>query len=82
MNGIPCLKAVPEGALKGFVTVNKNVRGYTLDDYVEASRSVYTEDEAPEISIFADKASAFDFRTYDIVSTLSFRFYRIGVSRT
>ncbi len=70
--GIPILTAVPEGALKGFVAVNKYVRGYTLDDYTEASQSVYSEDEAPEVSIRADKASIFDLRTYDVVSTLSF----------
>ena len=70
--GIPHLTAVPEGALKGFVAVNQYVRGYTLDDYTEASQSVYAEDEAPQVSILADKASIFDLRTYDIVSTLSF----------
>jgi len=36
-DGIPHLTAVPEGALKGFVAVSKYVRGYTLDDYMEAS---------------------------------------------
>jgi hypothetical protein len=48
------------------------VRGYTLNDYMEASRSVYEEDDDSEISIFADKASMFDLRTYDAVSTLLF----------
>ncbi|MDR0748861.1 MAG: recombinase family protein [Tannerellaceae bacterium] len=70
--GIPYLKTVPEGVLKGFVTVNKKLRGYTLDDYMEASHSVYEQKEDFEISIFADKASIFDLRTYDIVSTFSF----------
>ncbi|MDR1180809.1 MAG: recombinase family protein [Bacteroidales bacterium] len=70
-DGIPYLKAVPEGVLKGFVVVNKNVRGYTLSDYMEASHSAY-EKENSEISILADKASIFDLRTYDIVSTFSF----------
>ena len=72
INGIPCLKTISEGALKGFVAVSKNVRGYILSDYEEASYSVYEEDEAPEISVFADKASVFDLRAYDVVSTLSF----------
>lgn len=70
--GIPSLKAISEGALKGFIVVCKNIRGYLLDDYSEASRSVYEEDESTEISILADKASIFDLRTYDIVSTISF----------
>lgn len=71
VDGIPCLKAVPEGVLRGFVVVSKKVRGYTLNDYTEASHSVYEANEDPEINIFADKASIFDFRTYDIVSTFS-----------
>lgn len=70
--GIPSLKAVPKGALKGFVSVNKNLRGFTLADYEEASRSVYKKDDDREISIAADKASIFDLRTYDIVSALAF----------
>ncbi|MFG5857371.1 MULTISPECIES: recombinase family protein [Dysgonomonas] len=71
-NGIPYLKAVSEGILKGFVVVSKNVRGYTLNDYVKASHSIYEEDDDPKINILADKASIFDLRTYDIVSTFSF----------
>ena len=71
-DGIPCLKAVPEGILKGFVIVNKTVRGYTLNDYAEASRSVCNEEADTEINIFADKASIFDLRSYDAVSALLF----------
>ena len=71
-NGIPYLKAVPEGILKGFVSVNKSVRGYILSDYVEASRSVYEKETKSEISIFADKVSIFDLRTFDTVSALLF----------
>jgi len=70
--GIPYLKAVQEGALKGFVTVNKAIRGYTLDDYTTASHSVYEEEDDTEISFFAEKASIFDLRIYDTVSTLFF----------
>lgn len=69
--GIPSLKAVPEGALKGFIAVNKYLRGYTLDDYLEASNSVYTEDEESQITFRADKAGIFDLRSYNIVSALS-----------
>jgi len=70
--GIPSLKAVPKGALKGFISVNKSLRGYTLDDYEEASRSVYNNGEERKISLLADKASIFDLRNYDIVSALTF----------
>lgn len=70
--GIPHLTAVPEGALKGFIAVSKYLRGYTLDDYAEASRSVYAEKEKQEIRIPAKKAGIFDLRTFDTVSTLTF----------
>ena len=72
IDGIPCLKVVPEGILKGFVIVNKAVKGYTLNDYAKASRSVYEEETDTEISIFADKASIFDLRSYDTISALLF----------
>lgn len=78
--GIPHLTAVPEGALRGFIAVNKYVRGYTLDDYTEASQSVYAEDEAPEINIPTDKAGIFDLRSYEIVSTISFDDHRMKPS--
>jgi hypothetical protein len=52
--------------------VNKNVRGYTQNDYEKASCSVYETNDDTEISIFADKASIFDLRTYDTVSALFF----------
>jgi len=72
-DGIPYLKAVPEGVLKGFVVVNKALRGYTLNDYVEASYSVYKEEgDDSEISIIANEISIFDLRTYNIVSALLF----------
>ena len=71
-DGIPCLKAIPEGILKGFVIVNKAVQGYTLTDYAEASRSVCDDDANTEINIFADKASIFDLRNFNTVSTLFF----------
>ena len=71
-SGIPYLKAVPKGILKGFVPVNKAIRGYMLSDYIEASRSVYEVEEDSEISIFADKISLFDLRNFNTVSTLFF----------
>jgi len=71
-SGIPFLKAVPEGALKGFVSVNKSERGYTQDDYEQASQAVCDTGDDSEIDIFADKAGIFDLRSYDIVSTISF----------
>jgi DNA invertase Pin-like site-specific DNA recombinase len=71
-NGIPYLKTVPEGILKSFISVDKNVRGYTLDDYEAASRSLCEDEDDTEICIFADKVCKFDLRTHDTVSTLFF----------
>jgi len=72
MDGIPYLNAVPEGALKGFVTVSKLVRGYTLEDYAGASRSIHQVEDDSEISILADQASKFDFRKFETVSSVLF----------
>ena len=71
-DGIPFLKAVPEGILKGFVVVDKSLRGHTLGDYLEASRSVCEGEDESESCFFADKVSIFDFRNYEAVSTLLF----------
>ncbi len=67
VNGLPYLSAIPEGVLRGYVLVNKHVRGYTLDDY-----TVYNGEDDAVINLSADKASIFDLRAYDIVSTLAF----------
>jgi len=70
IDGIPCLKAVPEGILKGFIIINKDVRGYTLIDYTEASSAVYEKEESTEINIFANKTNLFDLKAYETVSIL------------
>ena len=72
INEIPFLKAVPEGILKGFVSINRNVRGYALNNYIQAAHSVCENEDNSEISILANQASIFDLRTYDTVSALLF----------
>jgi len=72
IDGIPFLKVVLKGILKGFVTVSKSVQKYTINDYMEASHSVCEENDNSEVSIFADKVSVFDLRSYDTVSDLLF----------
>jgi DNA invertase Pin-like site-specific DNA recombinase len=74
--GIPHLQAVPKGILKGFVSVNKAVRGYTLNDYFEASDSVYDVKNNSETSILANEISNFDLRTYSTASGLLFDNYK------
>ena len=72
INGIPYLKAVPKGILKGFVVVNKAIQSYTLNDYTEASHSVNENGNEQIINIFVDKVSIFDLRNFETVSALFF----------
>jgi DNA invertase Pin-like site-specific DNA recombinase len=69
-DGLPFLKAVPKGILKGFVSVNKIARGYSLENYIKASQEVCSKEENPTISIFANEVSNFDFRKCEVVSAL------------
>ena len=72
LDGLPFLTTVNKGILKGFVVVNKNVRNYTLEDYIEASCSISRIINERKISIEANKFSVFDFRNFESVSSLLF----------
>ena len=41
---LPALEVIDEGALKGFVSVNRSWRGFSGNDYMEACESVYQMD--------------------------------------
>ena len=41
---LPSLSVVDQGILKGYVPVDRNIRGFSEADYEEASRSVLTDD--------------------------------------
>ena len=49
---LPTLDVIDDGVLKGFVSVNRTWRGFTVEDYKSASESVYpiddTKDEIPK----------------------------------
>jgi DNA invertase Pin-like site-specific DNA recombinase len=66
---LPTLQVVDEGALKGFVSVNRTWTGFTGEDYQKASMSVYN-DEGDAISDTerTDKPETnFDLNGYEIV---------------
>lgn len=43
---LPSLQVVDEGMLRGFVSVNRTWTGFSEEDYLHASRSVYVEGES------------------------------------
>lgn len=62
---LPELKVIPEGLLKGFVIVHPKWGSFTKENYLEASGSVVSEDDADEIIIEA-KPGDFDLRNYEV----------------
>lgn len=71
-NGIPYLKAVPKGIFKGFVLIDKTIKGHTLNDYIGASKMVGENKNNAETKFFADQISVFDFQNFTTVSALLF----------
>lgn len=63
---LPTLQVVDQGALKGFVPVNRAWNGFSTDDYKKASLSAYDED-TNEIHAEQTNKSAFDLSGYEIV---------------
>lgn len=63
---LPVLSVIPDGVLKGFVSVNPRWAGFKADDYRQASESVYD----PQIELPGDplevKQGDFDYRGYEI----------------
>lgn len=64
----PNLKVVDEGALKGFVSVNRSWTGFTGEDYEKASQSVYSDQtDINDTEKEERKDSGFDLSGYEIV---------------
>ncbi|MDR2978267.1 MAG: recombinase family protein [Rickettsiales bacterium] len=67
---LPEMKVIESGALRGFVSLNHRWAGFTVEDYMEASESVYSfkerdADEKPdEVNV---KARDIDFRGYEVL---------------
>ncbi len=66
---LPELHVIPDGALKGFVSVNPRWAGFTDLDYEVASESVYENSEytPPKLKDVEAKSGDFDFRGFEIV---------------
>ena len=66
---LPTLQVIDEGALKGFVPVNRTWSGFSSGDYKVASQSVYEQitDSSPVMTVEADcKKSHFDLSGFQI----------------
>lgn len=70
---LPELHVIPEGALRGFVSVNPRWAAFHADDYRAASDSVYNVDESSPESIEVEVNSGdFDLRGFEIARSQFF----------
>lgn len=71
---LPELKVIPEGVLKGFVSINPRWAGFKEDDYINASASVYNGTEQPSVSSAPVEVQSgdFDLRGYEIARSQFF----------
>lgn len=71
---LPELKVIPEGVLKGFVSINPRWAGFKEDDYINASASVYngTEQTFASSAPVEVQSGDFDLRGYEIARSQFF----------
>ena len=71
---LPELKVIPEGVLKGFVSINPRWAGFKEDDYINASTSVYngTEQTSTSSAPVEVQSGDFDLRGYEIARSQFF----------
>ena len=71
---LPELKVIPEGVLKGFVSINPRWAGFKEDDYINASASVYNGTEQTSVSSAPVEVQSgdFDLRGYEIARSQFF----------
>lgn len=71
---LPELKVIPEGVLKGFVSINPRWAGFKEDDYINASASVYngTEQTSASSAPVELQSGDFDLRGYEIARSQFF----------
>lgn len=62
---LPDLMVIPEGLLKGYVIVHPKWGSFTMDDYMNASKSVEIVQKT-EITEAAEEEGAFDLRGYEV----------------
>lgn len=71
---LPELKVIPDGVLKGFVSINPRWAGFKEDDYINASASVYngTEQTSASSAPVEVQSGDFDLRGYEIARSQFF----------
>ena len=71
---LPELKVIPEGVLKGFVSINPRWAGFKENDYINASASVYngTEQASTSSAPVEVQSGDFDLRGYEIARSQFF----------
>ena len=70
---LPELKVIPDGALKGFVSINPRWSGFKVEDYITISESVYENDDNIEEDIqIKAQSGEFDFRGFEIARSQFF----------
>jgi DNA invertase Pin-like site-specific DNA recombinase len=71
---LPELQVIPDGALKGFVSINPRWAGFKAEDYRLASASVYDEvTRLPSVSLEVEAQSGdFDLRGFEIARSQFF----------
>lgn len=71
--GIPELRVIPDGALKGFVTISPRWASFTMEDYLTASAEIpaTSEKDTSEVPIQAQTGDP-DFRGFEIARTQFF----------
>lgn len=65
---LPELKVIPEGTLKGFISINPRWAGFKVDDYLYIAKTVCNEDEQRKNGTFQVEANGgdFDYRGFEI----------------
>jgi len=70
---LPELNVIHEGALKGFVSINPRWAAFKAKDYIEASNSVYEENENEVEKIEVEAQSGdFDLRKFEVARSQFF----------
>ena len=65
---LPELKVIPEGALKGFISINPRWAGFKVDDYLYIAKTVCENEEQNENETIQIEAQGgdFDYRGFEI----------------
>ena len=63
---LPELSVIPEGTLKGYITINTRWAGFKADDYIRASQSVYENTVDISSETLSVRSGDFDLRGFEI----------------